>query len=119
MKYPPTIARDIGDCVGSILGWEAPWRKEMPTHSRILTLENHMDREAYQATVHGVPESDTTKHTCTQAHAKDNMQHIADTGKDYNLQPMKHKPSDTAALSWGSMANNTDCEFAYQITPIA
>ena len=36
------------------LGWEDPLEKELATHSSILGLENPMDREAWQATVHGV-----------------------------------------------------------------
>ena len=35
------------------LGWEDPLEKEMATHSSSC-LENPMDREARQATVHGV-----------------------------------------------------------------
>ena len=41
------------------LGWEDPLEKEMATHSRILGLENPMDREAWWATVHGVAKSRT------------------------------------------------------------
>ena len=35
------------------LGWEDPLEEGMATHSSILT-ENLMDREAWEATVHGV-----------------------------------------------------------------
>ena len=35
------------------LGWEDPLEWEMATHSSSC-LENPMDREAWQATVHGV-----------------------------------------------------------------
>ena len=37
------------------LSWEDPLEKEMATHSSIL--ENPMDGEAWQATVHGVAKS--------------------------------------------------------------
>ena len=35
------------------LGREDPLEKEMSTHSSILAWENPMDRESWQATVHG------------------------------------------------------------------
>ena len=38
-------------------GQEDPLEEEMATHSSILVLGNHMDRGAWQATVHGVTES--------------------------------------------------------------
>ena len=38
------------------LGWEDPLEKEMATHS---CLENPMDGEAWETTVHGIAESDT------------------------------------------------------------
>jgi len=43
------------------LGWEDPLKKEMATHFQYSCLENPMDRGAWQATVHGVAESDTTE----------------------------------------------------------
>ena len=36
------------------LGWEDPLEEGMATHSSILTWRIPMDREAWQATVHGV-----------------------------------------------------------------
>ena len=41
------------------LGWEDPLEKGTATHSRILGLENSMDRGAWRATVHGVTKSQT------------------------------------------------------------
>ena len=41
------------------LGWEDPLRKEVATHSQYSCPENPMDREAWQAAVHGVTESQT------------------------------------------------------------
>ena len=48
------------------LGWEDPLEKGMATHSRNSCLEISMDREVWQATVHGVAMSQVTeqvKHT--------------------------------------------------------
>ena len=42
------------------LGWKDPLEKGMTTYSRILAWRILMDRGAWQATVHGVTESDTT-----------------------------------------------------------
>ena len=41
------------------LGWEDPLEEEMATHSHILAWRIPMDREAWQATVHGVTKSRT------------------------------------------------------------
>ena len=43
------------------LGQEDPLEEEMATHSSIFALENPMDRGAWQATVHGVTESNMTE----------------------------------------------------------
>ena len=51
-------ACSAGDSVRS-LGWEDPLKEAMATHSSILCLENFMDREAWQATVHGVIQTST------------------------------------------------------------
>ena len=45
--------------LGSILGWEHSLAEEMATHSNILAWRIPMDRGAWQATVHGVPKSQT------------------------------------------------------------
>ena len=45
-------------CVRS-LGWEDPLEEGMATHSSVLAWRFPMDRGAWWATVHGVPESQT------------------------------------------------------------
>ena len=42
-------------------GWEDPLEEGMATHSSILAWRIPMDRGAWQATVHGVAESDRTE----------------------------------------------------------
>ena len=44
------------------LGWEDLLEEGMATHSSILAWRVHMDRGAWQATVHGVAELDMTEH---------------------------------------------------------
>ena len=41
------------------MGWEDPLEKGMATHSSILAWRIHMDRGAWQATVHGVRKRQT------------------------------------------------------------
>ena len=47
-------------CVRS-LSWEDPLEEGMVTHSSILAWKILMDRGAWQATVHGIAESDMTE----------------------------------------------------------
>ena len=56
VKNPPTNAGDIGDA-GSIPGSE----RSLGVGNGNL-FQYHMDRGAWQATVHSVSESDTTEH---------------------------------------------------------
>ena len=43
------------------LGWEDPLEEGMATHSSVLAWRIPIDRRAWQATVHGVTESDMTE----------------------------------------------------------
>ena len=63
VKNPPATAEDSRD-TGSISGWG---RFPGGGHGNLLqcsSLENPMDRGAWQAVVHRVTESDTIEHTC-------------------------------------------------------
>ena len=51
--------QEIQDMSVLSLGWEDSLEEEMATHSSISCLENSMDREAWQATVHRVTKSQT------------------------------------------------------------
>ena len=55
---------NVGDWVRS-LGWEDPLEEGMAIHSSILAWRIPMDREAWQATVHGVAKSQTRLSTHT------------------------------------------------------
>ena len=50
------------------LGWEDPLEEGMATHSSIFAWRIPMDRGAWQATVHGVTESDTTERVRIHTH---------------------------------------------------
>ena len=60
--------------------WNIPWRRERHPNSSIFCLENSMDRGAWQATVHGITESDMIKwltHTHTQRYSNQNSMLLA------------------------------------------
>ena len=59
VKNPPAMR----ETWVQFLGWEDPLEKEMATHFKCSCLENPMDKGAWQATVHGVAESNRTKAT--------------------------------------------------------
>ena len=59
VKNLPANAGDLG----LIPGLERPLEEGMATHSSILAWRIPMERGAWQATVHGITESDTTKVT--------------------------------------------------------
>ena len=52
------------------LCWEDPLKEGMATPSSILVWRILMDREAWQATVHGAAESDTTEQLSTNTEDK-------------------------------------------------
>ena len=54
-------------CVRS-LSWEDPLEKGMVTHSSVLAWKILMDRGAWQATVHGIAQSDMTEQLRTAQH---------------------------------------------------
>ena len=51
-----------------LLGWEDPLMEGKATHSSILAWRIPVNREAWQATVHGVAESDMTEQLSTAQH---------------------------------------------------
>ena len=59
IKNLPANAGDIRDAVRS-LGQEDPLEDGMATHSNILAWKIPTNRGSWQATVHGVAESDMT-----------------------------------------------------------
>ena len=64
IKNLPANAGDPREA-GSIPGSGRSSRVENGNVLQYSCLENSMDRGAWQATVHGITESDTTEHTCS------------------------------------------------------
>ena len=70
------------------LGQEAPLEKEMTAHSSILAWKNSLDRGAWQATVHGVAELDTTEQLSTRSKK---IIKIFENGKhSFPQKPLEH-----------------------------
>ena len=74
-------------CVQS-LGWEDPLEEGMATHSSILARKISMDKEAWQATVHGVKKSPTW--------LSDQAQHTTNS-MDMNLSKLQEMVEDRRA----------------------
>ena len=55
VKNPPAVQ----ETWARSMGWEDPLEKGMASHSSILAWRIPMNREAWQATVHGVAKSQT------------------------------------------------------------
>ena len=62
IKNPPVNVGDLRD-IGSIPGWGRSTGGGHGNPLQYTFLENPMDRGAWQATVHGVKESDITEET--------------------------------------------------------
>ena len=62
IKNPPVKVGDLRD-IGSIPGWGRSTGGGYGNPLQYTFLENPMDRGAWQATVHGVKESDITEQT--------------------------------------------------------
>ena len=62
VKNPP----EMWETWDQSLGWEDPLEEGMATQSNILAWKIPMDRGAWQATVHGVTESDMTERLSTE-----------------------------------------------------
>ena len=56
--------------VGSVPGLERSPQEGIGNLLEYSCMGNPMDREAWRATVHGVPESNTTEGLCTHAHTQ-------------------------------------------------
>ena len=67
VKNPPALQETQETWVQS-LGWEDPLEKEMATPSGILAWKNRMNKGAWQATVHGIAESDITEQLSVAQH---------------------------------------------------
>ena len=70
VKTPPANAEDMGD-MGSVPGLRRFTGRRHGNLLQYSCLKNPMDREAWQATVHGCKGSDMTeetKHACTLTH---------------------------------------------------
>ena len=67
VKNPPANAGDVRD-LGSMPGLGSFPGEGNGSLLQYSCLGNLTTRGAWQTTVHGITESDTTEHTCTHAH---------------------------------------------------
>ena len=65
MKGSPANAGDAGDAPLIPGSWRSHWVRN-GNRLQYSCLEDSMDREAWQGTVHGATESDTAEHTAQQ-----------------------------------------------------
>ena len=84
-----SVVRNLPANAVQSLGWEDPLEKEMTTCSSILAWGNAMDKQAWQATVHGFAKSKTwlNDQTTTKEELgnKQDWRSLIDDQKQYNL----------------------------------
>ena len=73
-------------CNEGALGWEDPLEEGMGTHSSIPVWRILVDTGAWQATVHGVAESDTTERLSTAQHS------VVSKGMGHRYKPSRRTP---------------------------
>ena len=82
------------------LGWEDPQEEGVATHSNILAWRNPMDRGFWQATVHGVTESDMNGQLSTVQGPLDNTA-LPGTQRDHGIFSIGHVVRSLQASSSG------------------
>ena len=109
VKSLPARAGDAGD-VGLIPGLGKSSGEEMATHSSILTWKNAMDREVWQAAVHGVTKSWTGLSDWAHTHIP---LLVSRTGKvisfNHSLRVKHHWAAQRTLNSWGQHFRLSAC----------